>query len=150
MPPPNPAGRGRFCRRIMQPDDEKRLITYVNFSRAARHNRGTTVRLPGILLVHHVQTDQGTCFHCFHWNAGPKPNQLPDDHRLFLQKEKEELAVRPYFSGHSNASRLCAAAHCPKRPENSTGPLPTTVASDLPPPYCWSLLPCFHKASSQL
>ena len=90
---------GDFVAGSMQPYDEKRLITHFFFTRAARQNRGTTVRLPGILLVHHVQTDQGTCFHCFHWNAGPKPNQLPDDHRLFLQKEKEELAVRPYFSG---------------------------------------------------
>ena len=68
---------------------------------------------------------------------------------FFIRKKKSS----PYghtFLGHSDAWRLRAAAHCPKRPEKATGPLPTTVASDLTPPCCWSLLPCFHKASSQL
>ena len=44
----------------------------------------TFFRSPGILLNHHEQTDQGTCFHCFDWDAGTKPTQLAEDHRLFL------------------------------------------------------------------
>ena len=32
-------------------------------------------------------------------DAGPQPNQLPEDHRFFLQKEEEELAVRPCLLG---------------------------------------------------
>ena len=34
-------------------------------------------RPKGILLSHHVETDQGTCFHCFGWDAGPEFNHLP-------------------------------------------------------------------------
>ena len=90
-------------------------------------------------------------FTCFNWDAGPKPNQLPEDHRLFLQKEEQELAITARTSlGHSIARKLCVDAHNPKHPEKATRPLPTTVASDLTPPDRWSLLPCFHKALSQL
>ena len=49
----------------LQPDDEQRVITHVVFTRAACRNREATVRPPGILLNHRVQTDQGTCFHFF-------------------------------------------------------------------------------------
>ena len=34
-------------------------------------------RPKGILLSHHVETDQGTYFHCFGWDAGPEFNHLP-------------------------------------------------------------------------
>ena len=57
--------------------------------------RRVTVQPKGILLSHHVETDQGTCFHCFGWDAGPEFNQLTEDHRFFLQKEEEVLAMRP-------------------------------------------------------
>ena len=53
-----------------------------------------TVQPKGILLSHHVEADQGTCFHCFGWDAGPEFYQLTEDHRFFL-KEEEELAMRP-------------------------------------------------------
>ena len=38
--------------------------------------RRVTVQPKGILLSHHVETDQGTCFHCFGWDAGPEFYQL--------------------------------------------------------------------------
>ena len=76
-------------------------------------------------------------------DAGPKPNQLPEDHRLFLQKEEEELAMRPVSPWDIPSRGGCAQTHTvpsiQKRP----------VASDLTPPHRWPLLPCFHKASSR-
>ena len=56
-------------------------------------------RPPGILLGHHVQTDQGTCFHCFGLGCWAKTNQLPEDHRLFLQKEMKSSPYGPYLPG---------------------------------------------------
>ena len=78
-------------------------------------------------------------------DAGPQPTQLPENHWLPLQKEEEELAIRPM-----SAQRLCVDAQYPKHPEKAKGPLPTTVASDPTRPDRMPLLPCFHKASSQL
>ena len=79
------------------------------------------------------------------------PNQLPEDHQLFLQEEEEELAIRPIsFWDSPIAWRLCVGAHCPMHPERAKGPLPTQVASDLTPPDRWSLPPCFHTVSSQI
>ena len=52
-----------------------------------------TVQPKGILLSHHVEADQGTCFHCFGWDAGPEFYQPTENHRFFL-KEEEELAIR--------------------------------------------------------
>ena len=34
-------------------------------------------RPKGILLSHRVETDRGTYFHCFGWDAGPEVNHLP-------------------------------------------------------------------------
>ena len=42
--------------------------------------------------------------------AGPNPNQLPEDHRLFVRKEEEERTARISLA-HSIAWRLCADAH---------------------------------------
>ena len=60
---------------------------------------------------------QGTCFHCFDWDAGPKPNQLTEDHWLILQKEEEELAIRPILPWDVPLRRDCA--HCPMHPEKA-------------------------------
>ena len=104
---------------------------------------------PEFSSMNHVQTDQGTCFHLFDWDT-PKPDQLHEDIFALSSKGKRRAHHTARTSlGHSIARRLCADAHCPKHPEKATGPLPTTVASDLTLPYRWSLLPCFHKASSQ-
>ena len=55
-------------------------------------------------------------------DAGPKPNQLPEDHRLFLQKEEEELAVRPVSLWHIPLRGGCAQTHTvpsiQKRPQD--------------------------------
>ena len=129
---------GNCVARSVQPDDKQRAITHVVFTRAAQRKGGVPVHPPRVLLGHHVQPNQGTCFQCFNWDAGPKPNQLPEDHRLCLQQEEAELTIRPVPPlVHSIARRLCTAAHCPKHPEKATRPLPTTVASDLTPPYRW-------------
>ena len=62
-------------------------------------------------------------------DAGPQAARLPEDHWLLLQKEEEELTIRPV-----------PPWDVPLR----------TAASDPTPPDRMPLLPCFHKASSQL
>ena len=55
-------------------------------------------------------------------DAGPHPNQLPEDHRLFLQKEEEELALRPASCWDIPLRGGCAQAHSvpsiQKRPQD--------------------------------
>ena len=65
---------------------------HVVFTRAAR-------RKGGVLLGHHVQTNRGTCFHCFNWDAGPKPNQLSENHRLSSKGKKKSSPFSPYLCG---------------------------------------------------
>ena len=88
---------GNCVARSMQRDDKQGAITLVVFTRAARRTGAVAVHPPRVLLGHHVQPNPGACFHCFNWDARPKPN-----HRISLR--------------HSIGRRLCAAAHCPKHP----------------------------------
>ena len=74
--------------------------------------------------------------------TGPKFDHLTEDHRLFLQKEKEEAHRAVHTSlGHSNAWRLCANAHCPKDPIKANL-FPTKVC---PTPLALCLSPLGHK-----
>ena len=81
------------------------------FTRAARRKGGVAVHPPGVLLGHHVR-----------WDAGPKPNQLPEDHRLFLQKAEEELTIRPIPPWDISLRGSCAQPHAvpsiQKRPQD--------------------------------
>ena len=83
-------------------------------------------------------------------NAGPKPNQLTEDPRLFLQKEEKELATRPVPPWDIPLRRRRVVAHCPMHPEKAARPLPTKVCvtnlgPDLNPPGRRSLQPRCHK-----
>ena len=55
-------------------------------------------------------------------DAGPQPNKLPEDHRLFLQKEEEELTMRPVPLRDIPLRGGCAQTHIvpsiQRRPQN--------------------------------
>ena len=112
---------GNFVARSVQADDKQSAMTHVAFTRAARRKAGVAVHPPRVLLGHLVQANQGTCFHHFNWDAGPKPNQLPD-HRLFLQREEEEFAIRPVPPWDTPLRGGCAQPHTvpsiQKRPQD--------------------------------
>ena len=48
---------------------------------------------PGVLLCHRVQPNQGTCFHCFNWDARPKPNLGS------FKRKKKSSPYGPYLLG---------------------------------------------------
>ena len=66
-------------------------------------NEGLAVWHKGRLLLHQKEEKLAMLP-----DAGPQSNQLPGEHRLFLQKEEEELAVGPISPGDIPLRRGCA------------------------------------------
>ena len=77
--------------------------------------RRIPVRPKGILLSHHVQTDQGTCHDCFEWDTGNEFDKLTEDHRPLLQKEEAELTMRPILHWNVPMRGCCAQTHTDPR-----------------------------------
>ena len=68
----------------------------------------------------------------------------------FFKRKKKSSPYGPVSPWDIPLRRGCAQTHAvPSIQKKPTGPLPTTVASDMTPPHRWSLMPCFHTASSQ-
>ena len=88
-------------------------------------------RPKGILLSHHVETDQGTCFHCFGWDAGREFNHLPTG----PNKDKHlPTAVCPTSLHHASLGRKSLKTTTPS-------PLPLFPSPSLPPPWPFWLKP---------
>ena len=68
----------------------------------------------------------------------------------FFNRKKKRSPYGPYLPGTFHCEEVVRRRTLSQASRKGLRPLPTTAASDLTPPYRWSLLPCFHEASSQL
>ena len=81
-------------------------------------------------------------------NVGP---QLPEDHRPLLQKEEEELAMRPRsLPGTFHCLEVVLRRTLPQAPRKGHKTSSTTAASDPTPPDQMPIAALLHKASSQI
>ena len=105
--------------------------------------RRVTVQPKGILFSH-VETDQGTCFHCFGWDAGPEFNQLTKVHRFFLWKEEEELAMRPILPRNISMRQSCVLTHTIPRVQIRPNTFPQRFVPHLWH-HAWALSAAGHR-----
>ena len=143
-PPPSLEGRGR----LVSPDPYCPMTYSASLPTMSSHELLDDAEEP--LSDRHVQTDQGTHFQCFDWDAGPKPKQLTEDPLLFFKRNKKSRHAAHTSLGRSAAQKLCVDAHCPMCPEKAIGPLsikvcPTTLGPGLNPHGRRSLQPRFHR-----
>ena len=150
LPPPNLGGSERFCHQI-HPHCSRCLPARL----PKRHFHPSTLGSEGVEghAVWHrsrLLLNQKRRSSPYGWMLGPSRISSLRTIGSFSKRKKKSSPYGPHLPGTFHCVGLCVDAHCPKHLEKGTRPLPTTVASVLTPPDRWSLLPYFHKASSQL